>query len=140
MHDDMRLFALILSVIVAGLTVGFILLGTCIGDAEAGAAYRITYYGDEFAGNPMFCTEEPYDPNDPTVVATPAGGFQCGTVLEVCVATCATLTVQDRCGGCGPKHIDVSESAWKLLGEEDYGSVEQATVQLPATGIGAHER
>ena len=140
MHDDMRLFALILSTIVAFLVV-FMLLGTCARDADAlGSDYRITYYGDAFAGNPMYCTGELYDPSDPTVAASGSDGFPCGATLRVCASACLDLTVQDRCGGCSGQHIDVSESAWYQLGEEDYGTVEQVTttpIQLPSTGIRA---
>ena len=139
MHDDMRLLSLIVCIVIASLAIGFALLGDCV-KADAGSDdYRITYYGDALAGNPMYCTGETYDPEDITVVATSADGFQCGTVLKVCAATCTTLTVQDRCGSCRKQHIDVSESAWYVLGGEDYGTVEPVTttpIQLPSTGIG----
>ena len=109
-------------------------------NAEAASKYRLTYYDESFTGNPMFCTEEPYDPNDPTVAASGSEGFSCATTLRVCTRTCLILTVQDRCGGCSGQHIDVSESAWHLLGGMDYGTVEPLTttpLQLPATGLGA---
>ena len=152
MSDDR--FALTLSIlIVVMLIVGLGILGTCLpmGDVGASSSYRITYYSMG-EGNPMFCTEEPYDPDDVTVIATGSSGFPCGATVRVCMDRCLDMVVQDRCGICSGRHVDVSEGAWKVLGQEDYGTVVEVGVveapleapplpnlplRLPSTGIGA---
>jgi len=80
--------------------------------------YRVTWYGDDFAGGPMLCTEEPYDPNDPTVAASGAGGPPCGERLRLCSdAACIEVVIRDGCGGCGPRHLDLSRAGWHALGQ-----------------------
>lgn len=80
--------------------------------------YRVTWYGDDFAGGPMLCTEEPYDPNDPTVAASGAGGPLCGERLRLCSeTTCIDVVIRDGCGGCGPRHLDLSRAGWHALGQ-----------------------
>lgn len=81
-------------------------------------AYRVTWYGDEFAGGPMLCTGEPFDPNDPTVAARGEGGPPCGTHLRLCSdAACIEVVISDGCGGCGPEHLDLSRAGWHALGQ-----------------------
>ena len=133
-YDDVRI--MIMLWLLTAIIVAFI-LGVKTAGGSGSGDYRITYYGDSFAGNPMFCTGEPYDPSDLTVVATASGGFPCGTSLLVCTDRCINMIVQDRCGGCNGQHVDVSESAWKVLGERDYGTVELLVeaLKLPETGV-----
>ena len=119
-----------------------VIIGFVLGVRVAGGSddYRITYYGEEFRGGPLYCTGEAYNPDDPTVAASGHDGFSCGTRLRVCADGCVDVTVQDRCGGCGGQHIDVSTAAWRAIGEEDYATVEKLSpqpIKLPATGIGA---
>jgi len=132
MWDSIRIVIMIW--LLTAIIIAFI-LGVRV--AGGSGTYRITYYDSSFSGQLMYCEEEAFDPGDLSIAATGADGFACGTRLQVCTDTdtCLLLTVQDRCGGCSGQHIDVSEAAWKVLGEEDYGTVEQA-IQLPNTGIG----
>ncbi|MDR7574203.1 MAG: RlpA-like double-psi beta-barrel domain-containing protein [Armatimonadota bacterium] len=81
------------------------------------AVYRVTWYGDEFAGRPTRCTGEPYDPEDPNVAAAGAAGPTCGARLRLCSeSACIVVTVRDGCGGCGPRHLDLSRAGWNALG------------------------
>lgn len=87
--------------------------------------YRLTWYGEEFRGGPLYCGSDVYgyyDPDDPTTVAG-VHEFACGTRLELCAETCIRVVVKDACGGCGYGHLDVSRAAWQELGRPDYGTV-----------------
>lgn len=89
--------------------------------------WRLTWYGEEFRGGPLYCGSDVYgyyDPADPTTVAAAGGAFPCGTRLKLCADTCIVVVVKDRCGGCGPQHLDASRAAWEELGRSDYVTVE----------------
>jgi len=99
-------------------------------------AYRVTWYGDDFAGGPMLCTEEPYDPNDPTVAASGAGGPPCGERLRLCSeGTCIEVTIRDGCGGCGPQHLDLSRAGWEALGKPSEVWATPVPPVLPPTPV-----
>lgn len=117
-----------------------VIIGFVLGVRVAGGSddYRITYYGEEFRGGPLFCTGEAYNPDDPTVAASGSKGFPCATTLRVCTSTCIIVVVQDRCGGCSDQHLDVSQAAWETLGKEDYAQVEVLPSKLPDTGCGCY--
>lgn len=113
--------------------------------------YRITWYGPEFAGQPLACGSDIYglyDPADPTTAAANWGQHVCGERLRVCTkSVCLTVIVKDRCGGCGYGHIDLSQAAYNRLGGYDYANVAVLTstpppitnrIQLPETGNGGY--
>ena len=90
-------------------------------------AYRVTYYGSDFAGGPLGCGSDVYgyyDPNDPTTAASGAGGPVCGSHLTLCSEAqgtlCQGVVVKDTCGGCGPDHLDLSRAAWLALGQPEF--------------------
>ena len=117
---------------------GVWLLGECKETVASGSYYRLTYYGEEFRGGKLYCRGYGnYDPNDPTGAAT--RDPTCGQQLRVCGSACVVVTVRDRCGGCGERHIDLSEAAWLAAGGEDWGTVIPlaASITLPETGIGS---
>lgn len=92
--------------------------------------WRLTYY--DLPGNVMACDGAVFHSDDPTIVASPVGGFPCGTRLEVCTSVCRTLTVQDRCPGCGSRHLDLGIAAYRLLGSQDWGTVRVAGAAPPS--------
>jgi hypothetical protein len=112
--------------------------------------YRITWYGERLAGNPLGCGSDIYgsfDPSDITTAATPWRRHQCGDRLLVCTdVNCLVVVVKDRCGECGRQHIDLSRGAWKALGGRDYATVtnistapaqtQSAPITAPSTGTG----
>lgn len=93
---------------------------TPVPPTPAPVTYKVTYYGAAFQGGPFYCGTDIYgyyDLNDPTTVAAGAGGPPCGTPLTICnEGACLSVVVKDRCGGCGPYHLDLSKAAWEALG------------------------
>ena len=79
---------------------------------------RVTWYGETHRGGPLFCEEFGFfDPDDPTTVAMGADGLPCGSRLRLCSESqCIVATIKDRCGGCGPGHLDLSKGGWEALG------------------------
>ena len=89
--------------------------------------FYVTYYGPGFEGGPLGCGSDIYglfDSRDPTTVASGEGGPECGTHLTLCSeadgAVCIGVVVKDRCGGCGPYHLDLSRAAWLVLGQPEF--------------------
>ena len=80
---------------------------------------RVTYYHDSLAGGLLGCSGYGvYDPDDPTVIASPYGGPVCGTNIQLCSdAACIVGTVKDTCPGCSAAHLDLSRAAWEALGQ-----------------------
>lgn len=80
----------------------------------------VTYYGEKHRGGPLYCGTDVYgtfDPDDPSTVAMGANGPPCGSRLRLCSeSACIFATIKDRCGGCGPGHLDLSEAGWEALG------------------------
>jgi len=97
--------------------------------------YLVTYYGADFQGGPLGCGSDifgTYDLNDPTTIASGAGGPPCGTRLRLCSETaCQNVVVKDMCGGCGPMHLDLSQAAWNILGQPE--SVQASVQTEPST-------
>lgn len=81
---------------------------------------RVTWYGEALRGGPLYCGSDIYgrfDPDDLTTVAVGAGGPPCGSRLQLCSESACIITiVKDRCGGCGPGHLDLSQAGWEALG------------------------
>ena len=78
---------------------------------------RVTWYGEEFRGGPVYCRGGRYDPDDPTTVAMGADGPPCGSRLRLCSEShCIIATIKDKCGGCGQRHLDLSKGGWEALG------------------------
>lgn len=81
---------------------------------------RVTFYGEAFRGGPLYCGTDVYgwyDPDDPTTVAMGADGPPCGSRLRLCSeSACIVATIKDKCGGCGPGHLDLSRAGWEALG------------------------
>lgn len=117
-----------------------------------GEGVRLTYYGEAFAGQPMYCSGRIFHPDDPTVVATGQQTYVCGDTLEVCGTSCVQVVVRDKCPVCHAGHVDLSRAAWEAAGSVDYGTVRKVgggntpdppvvtqegteVVQLPQTGM-----
>ena len=103
--------------------------------------YRTTYYNEEFQGSLLACGSDIYglyDVNDPTTAAASWDQHQCGDRLTVCGIECQTVIVKDKCGECGPNHIDLSKAAWIKIGQVDYAIVTDINepITLPKTGTG----
>jgi len=81
----------------------------------------VTWFGEFHRGGPFFCEEFGFfDPGDPTTVAMGAGGPPCGTKVRLCSeSTCIVAVIKDKCGGCGPGHLDLSRAAWDTLGQPE---------------------
>ena len=63
-----------LLVVVIAVSIGLAVwtLGECNkAVSSASGSYRLTYYGEEFRGGQLYCTEQPYDPEDVSVVEAP---------------------------------------------------------------------
>ena len=127
---------LLLVVIAVAIGLAVWALQECNKTVGSSGDYRLTYYGEEFRGGLLYCEEYgSYDPDDLTTAATRDAA--CGQQLQVCATSCVVVTVKDRCGGCGERHIDLSEAAWHAAGGEDWGTVlPLAAAKLPSTGIG----
>ena len=71
-----------------------------------------THYGTSYQGGPLSCDTGYYDTDDPGIVAVGwESPYECGDKLIITgAAGTITATVQDRCGGCGPYHLDLSEA------------------------------
>lgn len=80
----------------------------------------VTWYGEAFRGGPLYCGSDVYgqfNPDDPTTVAMGADGPPCGSRLRLCSdSACIIATIKDKCGGCGPHHLDLSRAGWEALG------------------------
>lgn len=128
------------------LLLALVLFGAAAGAQGDEGAWRLTYYAEPFTGGTMACGGTFY-PTDVTVVAAPVGVFDCYQPLEVCTEVrCLVVTVQDRCGGCGPRHLDLSRAAYETLGSRDSASVTPIAgtwmpqpKALPASGNGGYK-
>lgn len=91
------------------------LVATCV-------PHVATRYGVQFNGQGMYCPPyAPYLSTDETIIAVSETSlYSCGNRLVV-VGSFGYIvgTVQDRCGGCGQQHIDLSEAGlWKICGDQ----------------------
>lgn len=81
---------------------------------------RVTYYGEALRDRPLYCGSNIYglfDPSDPTTAAMGANGPPCGSRLQLCSeSACIVVVIKDKCPGCGPDHLDLSQAGWKALG------------------------
>lgn len=81
---------------------------------------RVTWYGEAFRDGLLFCGTDIYgrfDPDDPTTVAMGADGPPCGSRMRLCGKEgCIVGIIKDKCGGCGPGHLDLSRAGWEALG------------------------
>jgi len=71
-----------------------------------------THYGTNYQGGALSCDTGYYDTNDKTIVAVGyESPWKCGDELVITGAAGTIFaTVQDRCAGCGPYHLDLSEA------------------------------
>ncbi len=83
---------------------------------DTGRTATVTFYSDAYVGGGFYCGGGHYSPDDPTVAAT-GDPVSCGESILLCnEGTCINVVVKDRCGGCGPDHIDLSKEAFTALG------------------------
>ncbi|HLF77373.1 MAG TPA: hypothetical protein VJB57_07760 [Dehalococcoidia bacterium] len=87
-----------------------------VGPVMSGIATR---YGTRFSGRSLGCGTGVYRSDNPQIIAVgPARSREwgCGTLLQVCgKAGCLTGVRVDGCPGCGPNHLDLSESGIALV-------------------------
>ncbi len=74
----------------------------------------VTHYGVSFNGQSMGCGFGNYSSANPEIIAVGPDRYSqwpCGTALRVCGDSGCIIGIrQDACPGCGPNHLDLSES------------------------------
>jgi len=75
----------------------------------------VTHYGVQYNGRSMGCRGSGvYSSDDPSIIAVGPSRYRewgCGTMFQVCgAAGCIIGMRRDACPGCGPNHLDLSES------------------------------
>ena len=79
----------------------------------------VTHYGVSFNGQSLGCGLGSYSSGNPGIVAVGPERYAewpCGTAFRICGdAGCIIGTRQDACPGCGPNHLDLSESGIGLV-------------------------
>ena len=111
--------------------------------APVGELYKATRYGEQYNGGPLYCGGTYWSDDIGILAINPQyHDWPCGTRLEVCAPLDASSTVDwsdtelgdlrdmrcigvvrvDTCPGCGPYHLDLSESGIAVLcgGKCDY--------------------
>jgi expansin (peptidoglycan-binding protein) len=108
--------------------------GVCDGALHTGEG---TYYGADGSGNCSF----PAAPGDPLVAAMNDADYAASAVCGACVEVegpDATITVRivDRCPGCAPGDIDLSEGAFPMIAAKELGRVPISwrVVSCPVSG------
>ena len=84
---------------------------------------KATYYGvDDGYGlqNTLGCTQESFDPDDPTTAARPeTSPFICGDKVKVCDSdSCIDVEIRDTCHGC---------AEWGIVIDLSYGAMKELT-------------
>lgn len=95
--------------------------GVCDASIHTGEG---TYYGADGSGNCSFAAS----PGDPLVAAMNDADYAAAAVCGACVEVegpDATITVRivDRCPGCAPGDIDLSEGAFPMIAAKELGRV-----------------
>ena len=95
--------------------------GVCDASIHTGEG---TYYGADGSGNCSFAAT----PGDPLVAAMNDADYAAAAVCGACVEVegpDATITVRivDRCPGCAPGDIDLSEAAFPMIAAKELGRV-----------------